>query len=89
MRLVQGQMGHILADHATRTDRRHEAGGEVAKRAFNAMMPMKKINVAAIEAAVRLTVPRVSQRPTPARRCPFNRVFFAIEWVYPARLLNP
>ena len=29
------------------------AGGEVAKRAFNAMMPMKKINVAAIEAAVR------------------------------------
>jgi predicted 3-demethylubiquinone-9 3-methyltransferase (glyoxalase superfamily) len=29
------------------------AGGEVAKRAFAAMMPMKKIDVAAIEAAVR------------------------------------
>lgn len=28
-------------------------GGDVAKRAFNAMMPMRKINVAAIEAAVR------------------------------------
>jgi predicted 3-demethylubiquinone-9 3-methyltransferase (glyoxalase superfamily) len=28
-------------------------GGEVAKRAFAAMMPMKKIDVAAIEAAVR------------------------------------
>jgi predicted 3-demethylubiquinone-9 3-methyltransferase (glyoxalase superfamily) len=28
------------------------AGGEVAKRAFEAMMPMKKIDVAAIEAAV-------------------------------------
>jgi predicted 3-demethylubiquinone-9 3-methyltransferase (glyoxalase superfamily) len=28
------------------------AGGEVAKRAFGAMMPMKKIDVAAIEAAV-------------------------------------
>lgn len=29
------------------------AGGEVAKRAFAAMMPMRKIDVAAIEAAVR------------------------------------
>jgi predicted 3-demethylubiquinone-9 3-methyltransferase (glyoxalase superfamily) len=29
------------------------AGGDVAKRAFEAMMPMQKINVAAIEAAVR------------------------------------
>lgn len=28
-------------------------GGEVAKRAFQAMMPMRKIDVAAIEAAVR------------------------------------
>ena len=28
-------------------------GGDVAKRAFHAMMPMKKIDVAAIEAAVR------------------------------------
>ena len=28
-------------------------GGDVAKRAFNAMMPMRKINVAAIQAAVR------------------------------------
>ena len=29
------------------------AGGDVAKRAFEAMMPMRKIDVAAIEAAVR------------------------------------
>jgi predicted 3-demethylubiquinone-9 3-methyltransferase (glyoxalase superfamily) len=29
------------------------AGGPVAKRAFEAMMPMKKIDVAAIEAAIR------------------------------------
>jgi predicted 3-demethylubiquinone-9 3-methyltransferase (glyoxalase superfamily) len=29
------------------------SGGEVAKRAFEAMMPMRKIDVAAIEAAVR------------------------------------
>jgi len=29
------------------------AGGDKAKRAFEAMMPMKKINVAAIDAAVR------------------------------------
>jgi predicted 3-demethylubiquinone-9 3-methyltransferase (glyoxalase superfamily) len=28
-------------------------GGDAAKRAFEAMMPMKKIDVAAIEAAVR------------------------------------
>jgi predicted 3-demethylubiquinone-9 3-methyltransferase (glyoxalase superfamily) len=28
-------------------------GGHAAKRAFKAMMPMKKIDVAAIEAAVR------------------------------------
>jgi predicted 3-demethylubiquinone-9 3-methyltransferase (glyoxalase superfamily) len=30
-------------------------GGETAKRAFEAMMPMKKIDVAAIEAAIRET----------------------------------
>ena len=53
MWLVQGQMGHILADHARVLTDAMAAGGEVAKRAFNAMMPMKKINVAAIEAAVR------------------------------------
>ena len=29
------------------------AGGDVAKRAFAAMMPMQKIDVATIEAAVR------------------------------------
>jgi hypothetical protein len=28
-------------------------GGDVAKRAFNAMMPMRKIDVATIQAAVR------------------------------------
>jgi predicted 3-demethylubiquinone-9 3-methyltransferase (glyoxalase superfamily) len=29
------------------------AGGEQAKRAFEAMMPMKKIDVATIDAAIR------------------------------------
>ena len=53
MRLVQGQMGHLVADHAPGTDRRLASGGEVAKRAFQAMMPMKKIDVAAIEKAAR------------------------------------
>jgi len=36
-----------------RTDRRTAAGGDEAKRAFEAMMPMKKIDVATIEAARR------------------------------------
>ena len=33
-------------------------GGDVAKRAFEAMMPMRKIDVATIEAAVRGAAPR-------------------------------
>ena len=55
VRLVQGQMGPVLADHAARPDRGdHRPGaGDVAKRAFEAMMTMKKIDVAAIEAARR------------------------------------
>lgn len=48
MRLVQGQMGPVVADHAARPDR-----GDVAKRAFKAMMEMRKIDVAKSEAAVR------------------------------------
>ena len=53
MRLVPRQMGHQLADHAARLTEAMAQGGDVAKRAFEAMMPMHKIDVAAIEEAVR------------------------------------
>ena len=54
VRLVQGQMGRVLADHAARADRGdRRSGGAEAKRAFDAMMTMQKIDVAAIEAARR------------------------------------
>ena len=53
MRLVQGQTGlnwqitpRVLAEAMAQ-------GGDVAKRAFDAMAMMGKIDVAAIEAAVR------------------------------------
>ena len=49
-------MGHLLADHPARLTEAMAAGGEEAKRAFTAMMEMRKIDVAAIEAApARLT----------------------------------
>jgi hypothetical protein len=51
--LVQGPLGPLLADHPTRADRGAAAGGAEAKRAFEAMMPMKKIDIATIEAARR------------------------------------
>ena len=53
MRVVQGQVGNFLADHTARTDRRVAAGGDQAKRALDAMMDMRKIDIAAIEAARR------------------------------------
>ena len=53
MRLVQGQVGRLLANHAARLTEAMAAGGDEAKRAFDAMMDMKKIDVAAIEAARR------------------------------------
>jgi len=53
VRLVQGPLGHLLANHATRSNRRPAAGGTEAKRTFEAMMPMKKIDIATIEAARR------------------------------------
>ena len=40
--------GPLLANHAARADRSDGAGGDEAKRAFDAMMAMKKIDVAAI-----------------------------------------
>jgi hypothetical protein len=47
--MVQGSLGTILADHATRATDALAAGGAEAKRAFDAMMTMGKIDVAAIE----------------------------------------
>ena len=43
VRLVQGPLGPFLADHAARADGRNSGGGDEAKRAFAAMMPMTKI----------------------------------------------
>ncbi len=53
MRLVQGPLGSLLADHPARLTEALAAGGGEAKRAFEAMMPMKKIDIATIEAARR------------------------------------
>ena len=50
MRLVQGQMGPELADPLNEAI---AAGGGEAKRAFEVMMTMKKIDVAKIDAARR------------------------------------
>ena len=43
----------VLSTLLALLDIRLGKGGDAAKRAFEAMMPMKKIEVAAIEAAVR------------------------------------
>jgi len=53
MRLVQGQMGPVVADRSSRTDRGDGEGWRRGERAFDAMMGMRKIDVAKIEAAVR------------------------------------
>jgi hypothetical protein len=50
---VQGQVGHLLANHAARADRGLPAGYE-AKCAFDATMSMEKIDVAAIKVALKL-----------------------------------
>jgi predicted 3-demethylubiquinone-9 3-methyltransferase (glyoxalase superfamily) len=52
---VQGQVGRLLANHAAPRvlTEALAAGGDEAKRAFDAMMGMKKIDVAAIKAARR------------------------------------
>jgi hypothetical protein len=53
VRLVQGPAGPLLADHPVRgTDALAANGGE-AKRAFEPMRTMKKIDIAAIETARR------------------------------------
>jgi len=52
VRLVQGQVGPLMADHTKVLTEAIAKGGEAAKRAFAAMMTMKKIDSAAIEAAV-------------------------------------
>jgi hypothetical protein len=54
--LVQGPLEPLLADHPACANDAAGAGGGEAKRAFEAMMTMKKIDIAAIEAsAARLT----------------------------------
>ncbi len=54
LRLVQGQMGRQLADHAVvLTEAIADPDPAAAKRAFEAMMEMGKIDIAAIEAARR------------------------------------
>ena len=53
LRLVQGQLGLLLADHAARAARGDDQSRPAAaKRAMDAMMTMKKIDIATIEAAV-------------------------------------
>jgi hypothetical protein len=47
-------VGHLLADYADRPDEGiHSPDHQAAKRAFDAMMTMRKIDIAAIEAAFR------------------------------------
>ena len=53
MRLVQGQMGISWQITPRVLTEALAAGGEEAKRAFDAMMGMRKIDVAAIKAARR------------------------------------
>jgi predicted 3-demethylubiquinone-9 3-methyltransferase (glyoxalase superfamily) len=56
VRLVQGQMGLVLADCADRSDQAitdPDPDPAAAKRAFDAMVQMQKIDIAAIEAARR------------------------------------
>ena len=52
---MQRQVGRLLANHAARADQAPAAGGDEAKRAFDAMMGMKKIDVAAINGTAQLT----------------------------------
>ena len=53
MRLVQGPLGPSWQITPRALTDALAAGGGEAKRAFEAMMPMKKIDIAAIEAARR------------------------------------
>ena len=53
VRLVQGPLGPLLADHPRDLTDALAAGGGEAKRAFEAMMSMRKIDIATIEAARR------------------------------------
>ena len=53
MRLVQGPLGPLLQITPRVLTDALAAGGGEAQRAFKAMMPMKKIDVATIEAARR------------------------------------
>ena len=52
LRLVPRQMGHLLADHPARSQRSHrQPDRAAARRAFEAMMTMGRIDIATIEKA--------------------------------------
>ena len=51
VRLVQGPLGLLVADHARALMRRRPIRTAAAKRAIDAMMTMRKIDIATIEAA--------------------------------------
>ena len=54
LRLVQGQVGRVVADHAARSHRgMADPDRAAAKRVFDAMMDMRKIDIATIEKARR------------------------------------
>lgn len=54
MRLVQGQVGPVMANHARVLTAAYTSPDRAAaKRAFDAMMGMRKIDIATIEAALR------------------------------------
>ena len=51
--MVQRSLGSLVADHPAPLTDALAAGGGEAKRAFEAMMTMQKIDIATIEAARR------------------------------------
>ena len=53
VRVVQGPLGSVVADHSTRADRGARGWRCRSQARLDAMMPMRQINVATIQAARR------------------------------------